>query len=311
MSGIIIGGSKIDVNDLVVFTEVVRARSFSGAAKHLGLPASAVSRRVARLEHELGFSLLHRTTRRVGLTDAGRIYYDRTARIAYEIRAAQQAVHEYRSTPAGPLRVTAPPDDGGVIWAMVSGFIRDHPEVEFELVHTLDKVDLIRDEVDLALRGGAMPDSTELVARKLIDSRFVLVASPAYLDRRGTPQHPSELERHDCIAMDNWVPNAIRYLQGPDGPVKVEFRNRVRSNRQETARKAAVDGYGIAPMVEMTCKHQLLSGALVEVLPGAIPFPAPFWALYPASRSKNATVQALVEHLVRTVPTLLGEDERG
>lgn len=295
---------KVDLNDIVVFTEVVAAGGFTAAGRRIGLPASAVSRRVARLEQGLGFKLLSRTTRSVGLTDTGRIYYERVARITHDVQDAARAVDEFRSTPSGLLRMTAPPDDGGVVWAMISGFVRDHPEVDLELVHTLERVDLIEQGIDVALRGGPPPDSTQLRARKLVDSRFVLVASPVYLERRGVPQRPEQLEQHDCIAMDTWVPNAIKALQGPDGPVRVEFRNRIRTNRQETARKAALDGFGIAPMVAFTCWKELRSGALVEVLPGAMPMPAPMWAVYPASRSNSAATRALVDHLARTVPTL-------
>lgn len=297
---------KVNLDDVVVFTEVVAAGSFSGAARKLGVPPSSVSRRIARLESDLGFALLHRTTRRVGVTHAGRIYYERTARILYEVEDAARAVVEFQATPSGQLRVTAPPDDGGVIWSMLTGFIRDHPQVEVEVIHTLDYVDLIADNIDVALRGGSPPDSTQLAARRLVDSRFVLVASPRYLERRGVPQRPEDLEGHDCIAMDNWVPNAIKALIGPDGPVRVTFRNRVRTNRQETARKAALDGFGIAPMVEMTCSKELESGSLVEVLPGAIPFPASFWAVYPLARSQNSATRALVEHLVAASTGLVG-----
>ena len=297
---------KVNLDDVVVFTEVVAAGSFSGAARKLGVPPSSVSRRIARLESDLGFTLLHRTTRRVGVTHAGRIYYERTARILYEVEDAARAVVEFQATPSGQLRVTAPPDDGGVIWSMLTGFIRDHPQVEVEVIHTLDYVDLIADNIDVALRGGAPPDSTQLAARRLVDSRFVLVASPRYLERRGVPQRPQDLEGHDCIAMDNWIPNAIKALIGPDGPVRVTFRNRVRTNRQETTRKAALDGFGIAPMVEMTCSKELESGSLVEVLPGAIPFPANFWAVYPLARSQNSATRALVEHLVAVSTGLVG-----
>lgn len=300
---------SVDFNDVVVFTEVVRHSSFTAAGRQLGLPASAVSRRVARLEQVLGFKLLHRTTRRVGLTDAGRVYYERTAHIGHDVRDARRAVHDYLDTPTGQLRVTAPPDDGGVIWAMVSGFVRDHPEVELELIHTLEYLDLITAGIDVALRGGQPPDSLELRARKLVDSRFVLVASPRYLERRGRPTRPEQLVDHDCVAMDSWVPNAFATLMGPDGPVAVDFRNRVRSNSQETARKAALDGFGIAPMVEMTCWRQLESGALVEVLPGALPGPAAFWAIYPAARRTSAATRAFVDHLLRNVPQLAGPVE--
>lgn len=297
---------EIDLNDLLIFVEVVRGGSFSAAARKLGKPISSVSRRVARLESSLGFPLLHRTTRSLGLTDSGRIYFERVAQIGRDVEDAARAVAEHQSAPSGRLRVTAPPDDGGVIWAMVADFARDHPRVDLELIHTLDYVDLIAENIDVALRGGAPPDSPDLVARRLIRSRFVLVASPDYLALRGTPTLPEHLADHDCIAMDNWVPNAIEALVGPDGPVKVDFRNRVRTNRQETARKAALHGLGIAPMVEMTCGRQLESGALVEVLPGAIPFPADFWAVYPVERARGSATRALVEHLVSVAPTTAG-----
>lgn len=297
--------ADIDLNDLAVFTEVVRRRSFSAAGRALGLPPSAISRRVARLEDRLGYVLLHRTTRSIGLTPAGRIYFERTARILHDVEDAARAVSEYRSTPAGLLRVTAPPDDGGVVWAMLTGFIRDHPDVDVEVIHTLDRVDLIAENIDVALRGGTPPDSTVLYARKLVDSRLLLVASPDYVAQRGMPERPEDLAEHRCIAMDNWVPNAIGPLQGPDGPVKMEFSNRIRTNRQETARKAAIDGFGIAPVVEMTCWRELRSGALVEVLPGSLPGPSPMYAVYPSARATSAAVLALVEHLVAVVPTLL------
>ncbi len=298
---------KLDLNDVLVFTEVVRCGSFTAAGRKLDLPPSAISRRVARLEERLGFRLLNRTTRAQGLTESGRIYYERTAQIAHDIDEALRAVHEFRATPSGLLRVTAPPDDGGVIWEMFTGFVRDHPEVDLELIHSLDKLDIVKEGIDVALRGGPPPDSTLLRATKLVDSRLVLVASPHYLERHGTPKHPKELSEHCCIAMDTWVPNAIAALQGPDGPVRVDLRNRIRTNRQETARKAALDGLGIAPMVAFTCWRELRSGALVEVLHGALPGPAPMWAIYPASRSKSAATQALIDHLVRTVPTLAQE----
>lgn len=301
-----------DLNDVMVFVAVVEAQSFSGAARALGVAPSAVSRRVARLEGALGFTLLHRTTRSVALTDTGRVYYERTSRIRVELEQAARAVEEFRDVPSGCLRVTAPPDDGGVIWAMVEGFVRDHPEVDLELIHTLDALDLVEQGIDVALRGGAAPDSTVLRARRVVDSRFVLVASPDYLARRGTPLLPEDLRDHDCIAMDNWVPNAFQALQGPDGPVALDFRNRVRSNRQETARKAALAGLGVAPMVEMTCARQLQSGALVEVLPGALPGPATMWALYPVAPRTRAATKAFVDHVVRTAPGLAAPiDEQG
>ncbi len=110
-------------------------------------------------------------------------------------------MNECRSAAAGLLRVTAPPDDGGVVWAMLTGFIRDHPDVDVEVVHTLDRVDLIAENIDAALRGGTPPDSTVLYAGKLVDSRPQLVASPDYAAQGGMPERPDELAEHRCCGL--------------------------------------------------------------------------------------------------------------
>lgn len=294
----------LDLNDILVFTAVVEEGSFTGAGKRLNLAASAVSRRVARLEERLGFVLIHRTTRSLGLTPSGRIYYERTARIAQDVEDASRALDRERDTPAGLLRITAPPDDGGVIWSMLRGFVANHPKVGLEVIHTLDYLDLVDEGIDLALRGGNPPDSTTLVAEKLIVSRMMLVASPDYLARRGTPKDPEDLEHHDCIAMDNWSPNAVRGLEGDDGVVKKPWPNRIRSNRLETTIRAAVDGFGIAPTVGTNAADELDAGRLVEVLPGVFPGEAVMWAVYPKAATKSAALRALLEHLREVAPTV-------
>jgi len=178
----------VDLNDVAVFNEVAAAGSFTAAGKKLGLAPSAVSRRVARLEERVGAKLLHRTTRSVGLTDAGRRYYARTAKLTLQLEEAERAVHDQKHDPSGLVRITAPPDDGGLVWALLEGFIRAHPRVDLEIVHTLEYLDLLEEGIDLALRGGSAPDSSVFGARKLFDSRMLLVASPGYLAERGTPR---------------------------------------------------------------------------------------------------------------------------
>lgn len=288
---------KTDLNDVFVFLEVARLRGFTAAGEALDLPASAVSRRVRRLEERLGFRLLHRTTRRVGLTDAGRIYYERIGAMPRMIAEAEQAVTVSRETPSGTLRIAAPPEDRGVIWSVLAPFVRAHPHVDLEICHTLDYVDLIEEDIDVALRGGTAPDSTELVAHLLWDSRILLAASPEYLALRGTPTRVEELADHDGVCMDPWVPNAIRRLDGDSGPVRITMRNRIRANSLETARRAALDGLGIAPLLELTCRSDIERGALVEVLRGALPDSAKGWYVYPIGRARSAAAQALIDHL--------------
>ena len=288
-----------DLNDVLVFIEVARLRSFTGAGGALGLPATAVSRRVRRLEDRLGFALLHRTTRRVGLTEAGRIYYERVGAVPRLVAEAERAVSQSREAPAGTLRIATPPEDRGVLWGVLGPFVRDHPHVDLEIHHTLEYVDLIAEDVDVALRGGAPPDSTDVVARQLWDSRILLAASPEYLALRGTPARVQDLSDHDGVCMDAWAPNAIRRLDGDRSYVRVNMRNRVRANSLETARRAALDGLGIAPLLELTCREDLDGDALDEVLRGALPDSAKGWYVYPVGRARSAAAAALIAYLGR------------
>ena len=288
---------RVDPQDVLIFAEVVRSRGFSAAARELGLPQSAVSRRVKRLEESLGCRLLHRTTRRVGLTQAGRVYFEHVARMPRLLEEATKAVQAMESAPTGTLRVAAPPEDGGVIWETLRGFSLSYPDVELEIVHSLEFVDLIDAEIDVALRGGAPPDSPDLVVHQLWDSRMLLVASPEYLERRGTPTDVEDLVDHDGVCMDGWAPNALKRLSGDRGPVRLVMKNRIRSNSLTTARNAALDGVGIAPLMKLTCQADLDRGALVEVLKGALPMSAKGWYVYPVARNRSPAAQALVDHL--------------
>ncbi len=289
---------KADPQDVMVFATVVRTHGFSAAARELDLPPSAVSRRVKRLEEQLGTKLLHRTTRRVGLTAAGRIYYERIARVPRLLVEAERALETTSATPRGTLRIAVPPEDNGILWSTLRGFVARYPEVDLELHHSLEYIDLIEKEMDVALRGGAPPDSADLAAQQIWDSRILLAASPEYLALRGTPKTVEELNDHDGVCMDGWAPNALRRVTGDRGPVRVKMHNRVRANSLETARLAALDGYGIAPLLELTCQTDLDSGALVEVLKGALPMSAKGWVVYPVARERSVAAQALIDYLV-------------
>lgn len=289
---------KVELSDVMVFAAVVRGSGFSAAARELGLPPSAVSRRIKRLEERLGTKLLHRTTRRVGLTAAGRAYYERVGRIPRLLDEAERAMLATQQTPRGTVRIAAMPEDGGAVWAVLGGFLVDHPDVDFEIRHSLEYIDLIEHEIDVALRGGEPPDSPDLAAQLLWDSRILLAASPEYLAMHGTPTRVEELADHHGVCMDGWAPNALRRVTGDRGPVRVNVRNRVRANSLETARLAALDGLGIAPLLELTCKPDLERGALVEVLRGALPSSAKGWVVYPVGRERSAAAQALIDHLV-------------
>src|SRR4051812_18126801 len=166
----------MDLNEIAVFTKVVQAGSFTAAAKQLGMPKSTVSRKVSELEERLGSRLLQRTTRKLSLTDAGRTYYDYSARIASEIEEAERAVSSLEDTPRGLLRVTAPVN-AAFLGPIVSGYLRRYPEVRVDVLCTGRAVDLVEERYDVGIRAGTLADSS-LIARSLGNARWVLVATP-------------------------------------------------------------------------------------------------------------------------------------
>ena len=188
-----------DLNDTLIFVKVVEHGSFIGAAKSLRLPKTSVSRKVQELETRLGAQLLHRTTRKLGLTEAGNVYYEHCQRIARELDEAESAVGQLQEGPRGWLRFTAPYSVGiDKIAPLLGEFHARHPEVRVEMVLSNEPLDLIDKEIDLALRIGALPDST-FVARKLAVLRTQVYASDAYVERHGEPLHPDDLQHHRAL----------------------------------------------------------------------------------------------------------------
>ncbi len=286
---------KTDLNDLVVFTHVVDAGSFTAAARGLGLPKSAVSRRIARLEEQLGVRLLHRTTRKLNLTDAGRTLYDRGARIVSDVKDVERAVAEMQERPRGLLRVTAPVEFPSAA-QLVTGFLNLFPEVQIDLDLTNRYVDLVEEGIDVAVRAGQLADSS-LVAKKLGDGRRILVASPAYLATRGTPADIGALSDHDCILFGPWSAKATWSLIGPRGPLKVPVRGRISVNHLDAVRRVALAGLGIAVLPVDWIANDLTAERLSHVLPDVNPPPGSIWAVYPSRKHVPPTVRAFVDYL--------------
>src|SRR5262245_42530996 len=187
----------MDLNEIMVFTRVVQTGSFTAAAKALGMPKSTVSRKVSDLEERLDTRLLQRTTRKLSLTDAGRTYFDYGARILGEVEDAERAIGDLQATPRGLLRVTAG-INSSYLAPIVADFLGRYPEVRLDLLCTGRAVDLVEERFDVAIRAGALPDSS-LIARSLGAVSWFLVATAAYLKKRGRPRSPEDLAQHDVL----------------------------------------------------------------------------------------------------------------
>lgn len=187
------------LNDMALFVEVARAMSFRRAAEALGMPNSTLSRRVSALEKAIGLRLMHRTTRRLELTEAGQLYYERCKRIVEEARLAHEQLGELLAQPSGVLRASLPVDFANSTLApLIAEFARRHPGIRFEFDLTPRRVDLVSEPFDVAIRMGASQDST-LVARLLATLDTHLYASPAYVSRVGPPRQPADLARHEGL----------------------------------------------------------------------------------------------------------------
>lgn len=291
----------VNLNEALVFARVVQAGSFTAAARLLGMPKSSVSKKVADLEERLGVRLLQRTTRTLGLTDAGRVYFERCARIIDELEEADQAVAELQAAPRGVLRVTVPLSFG-VLGSIVAGFLSEHPGVQVEMVCTDKLVDLVQDGFDVAIRAGPLQDSS-LVARKLGTIKRVLVASPAYLRKRGSPRAPEDLAEHACIAFGGGPTPALWCLEFEGRRRDVRVSPRFTVNDFEMMIDAARAGVGIAWVMDFLAANELREGRLRHVLPEWCSVETPVHAVYPTVRHLSPKVvrfiDCLREHLSR------------
>ncbi len=285
----------LDLNDLLIFTQVVESGSFTAAAEVLGSPKSTVSRRVSSLEAQLGTRLLQRTTRKLNLTDAGRTLHARSAHIMSDLRDAESAVTKMRAEPVGRLRITAPVEFPAIA-RLATDFLSLHPKVQIDLDLTNRYVDLVEEGFDVAVRAGVLSDST-MVATKLREARRVLVASPAYLDSNGTPQSVEELANHDCVIFGPWSPKAGWTLYGPNGLMKVPIKGRLSVNHLDAARHAAAAGFGIAILPVDWIAGDIAAGRLKTILPEAGGPPRPLWAITPSRKHVSPAVRAFVDFL--------------
>lgn len=285
--------SSVDLLDVLAFVRVAETGAFSRAAERMGMSKSIVSRRVARLEEQLGARLLTRSASGAQPTDAGQAYFRRAANVLAELEAAQEVVAEAVTQVAGPIRLTAPLSFGIQHLApALTEFAALHPRVELDISFEDRNVDLVAGGFDLAVRIGTLPDSA-LVARRIAPSRRVLVGSPDYLERRGRPSHPRELTGHDILLYGNeqWRFRIGNRLE------TVRVQPRLRADNGEMLRAAASAGLGLCILPTFIASTAIESGE-VEVLLRDFPLPeGGLHAVMPPGRAATARVRALVDFL--------------
>lgn len=295
-----------DLNDVLVFLQVVNSGSFTAAGRELGVPTSTVSRRVARLESQLGVKLLQRSTRKLSMTEAGQLYYERGTASFSGLEEAEAMLAEAQARPRGRVRVVAPLDHE-LSMGLVIPFLDAYPEVHVDLELSARTVNIIEEGYDVALCVGPLANLS-VVAKRLIDSPFGLVASPAYVEVHGAPQTVDALEEHRCVIFGGASSGATWSLPDPSAEagaeVRVSVRGRLSVNHLGAVRDAALAGLGIAALPLLACAAQLAEGSLVRVLPGVAPPPVPVWVTYAGGRYLPPAIRAFVDHARAHFPAL-------
>jgi DNA-binding transcriptional LysR family regulator len=281
-----------------MLVSVVEAGSISAAAERLNLAKSAVSRRLAELEARLGVSLIHRTTRRLNLTDSGRAYYDRSVAILADLEEAEAAVSQAHQALKGRLKVALPHSFGLLHLApLIQEFMTQHSEVRFELDFNDRQIDLMQEGFDLAIRIATLADSS-LIARRLAPIHHAACASPDYLARHGTPRAAAELAQHVCLAYSNLNDPGLWSYRGPDGlPGTVRVPVRLAASSGDFLLRAAIAGEGLILFPTFYLHEALCSGQLVPVLADYTWPELAAYAVYPPTRHLSSRVRAFIDFL--------------
>jgi len=286
------------LDSMEAFVRVAESKSFSEAARRLNLSKSVISRQVSGLEADLGARLFHRTTRSLTLTEVGTAYLERCQRILADIEEANLSVSNLQAAPRGKLKVNAP-----VTFAIqhlapaLPDFLSRYPEMEIDLALNDRFVNLVEEGFDLAIRIGKLDDSS-LIARFLAPARRVVVGSPDYLARRGTPQTPDDLTQHCCLSYSNLSVADEWSFNSPDGKRwPVEVKGRLRVNNGDVLRQATLSGLGLTMAPTFIVGADLQAGTLVQVLEQYVPQNIGIHAVYPHARHLSPKVRAFVDFL--------------
>jgi len=280
-----------------VFVEVAERASFTAAASRLRMSKALVSKQVAALEQAAGVRLLHRTTRRLSLTEAGEAFLLRAHRAIEAFDTMMQAAGQDRTRPKGILRIAAPKVYGELVLAdLIAAFLADQPELEVELACEERTVDIVGEGFDMALRLGVLDDSA-LLSVRLAPFPYVICAAPGYLARRGHPARPADLAPHDCIVNTSIAPHGKWTFRSDGRSHQVAVRSRIRVNSDATARQFTRAGLGVGLCIRAPLEEDFASGRLVPLLEPFLAYDRVVVALLPHRTGLPAKTRIFLDFL--------------
>ncbi len=290
------------LNDIAVFVQVIDDGSFTNAAERLKLSRSVVSKYVTRLEERLGVRLLNRTTRRLSLTEAGRIFYDLSRRGLQDIEDARLEVSRLQEKPRGVLRINSPMSFGIMhIAPLLPEFQRQYPDVSVDMNLDDRKVEVIEEGFDISVRITEMPDSS-LIARRLASCRHAIVAAPSYLKQHGTPRSPEDLHDHNVISFRYQASATDWHFLGPDNkPVSVAVAGTIQMNNSLALREAVIGGVGIMRAPTFVVGDDIQQKRLVRILPDYTALEISIFLVYPQRKHLSPKVRAFVDFMAEKI----------
>lgn len=281
--------------EIQAFVAIAQLGNFGDAASQLGMTSSATSRKLQSLEARLSTRLVHRTTRRVTLTEAGMQYLARCERWLAELEDADAELADLQAAVRGRLRASVPINFGRLhVIPALPEFLRRYPGLDVDLDFSDRFIDLLEDRIDVAMRIGRLEDS-RLVVRKLADNQRLLVASPQYLAQHGNPERPEQLAQHSCLHFAYYADGEAWRLRRDHEVVEVNVSGRLRANYGEALYEAALAGFGILQSASWIVGQAVREGRLVRVLPDWHLAPSGVWALYPSGRYLSPKVRAFID----------------
>ncbi|MEC8082083.1 MAG: LysR family transcriptional regulator [Pseudomonadota bacterium] len=285
-------------DDLILFSQVVELGSFSKAAELNNLTNSVVSKRIARLEKALNVQLLYRTTRKLTLTEGGQALFIKAQKVALATQEATNSVAGFGEAIQGHIKMSVPTISGELLLAdAVAEFCKMHPGLTVDMSLNNQFVDLVKDGFDLVIRTGYLEDSS-LIARHILDSHWIVCASPAYIRQHGKPQTPEELVGHNCLLYSYQTNGANEWeFKGDEQNYRVTVEGIFSSDNAIALRKAALGGHGIAYLPRCLVYHDLRNGELIDLLPQQVGKVIGVYAVYPFTRQLPKKLKLLIEHI--------------
>lgn len=285
--------------DMAIYATVVEQQSFTAAAEQLSMSKGAVSKSIKKLEQELNLRLLQRTTRTMTVTIEGRAFYEYCREMMNQAEAAEQHLGSLRDTPSGRVRITAPVTFGSVqIAPLIPELIRQYPDIHVDLLLDDKRVDLVTQQVDIAIRCGRL-ESSSLIAKRLSDLPLVVVATPEFLAQHGRPKHPQELTEYPCLSHSSHMVDRRWTFSENNQEITVRIQGPMNANNNVALKHGLLASMGIAYLPRYQVTEQLVNGHLVSLLDDYLPTATPVHAVYRHRQHLSAAMRATLEFLTQ------------